>query len=154
MSQARAIVIYRSPGPVMIESANCPCSSALPYDICCARYHTGTLAPNAQLLMQSRYAAYAKQLIDYIIKTSHPALAARNRDASKWKQELLKFVKATKFNGLKINEFIDGETQASVTFTAFLMQGGRDVSFTEKSTFLKVGDAWLYHSGEKQKRPL
>lgn len=138
----------------MIESTNCPCSSALPYEICCARYHSGERAPNARLLMQSRYAAYAKRLIDYIIKTSHPALAARNRDASKWKQELVSFAKATTFTGLKVIEFVDGEAQATVTFTAFLMQGGRDVSFTEKSTFLKVGDAWLYHSGERQKRAL
>lgn len=130
---------------------NCPCSSALPYEICCARYHAGSPAENALTLMRSRYSAYAKQLADYIIKTSHPFMCAKNKNRQKWRHELLEFSQATRFNGLKIVDFVDGESAATVTFTAYLMQGGKDVSFTEKSTFYKVNGSWLYHSGERQK---
>ena len=135
----------------MPESPNCPCASALPYQMCRARYHAGALPEDAAVLMRSRYSAFAKHLADYIIKTTHPEKAKRNPSLVKWKQELLQFSRDTQFVGLRILDFVDGEKAATVTFTAYLMQHGRDVSFTEKSTFAKVGKRWLYKSGDLRK---
>ncbi len=107
-------------------------------------------AENALALMKSRYAAYAKGNVDYVIKTTHRD-TSRTKNTAKWKQELAQFASSTQFIGLKIIEFVDGDKFASVTFTAILIQDGRDVTFTEKSSFLKVDGQWLYRSGEIQK---
>ena len=114
---------------------NCPCHSGKPYEECCKPLHDGKPAENALLLMRSRYAAYALGLADYIIRTgANP----QNRD------EILRFSRETVFQDLAIHEWTDGEKEATVTFTAHLRQGGKDVSFTEKSLFIKKGDVWIY----------
>jgi SEC-C motif-containing protein len=95
--------------------------------------------------MRSRYSAYALCLADYIIRTTHPDNPQYCKDFGVWKQEILKFSKGTIFKGLKILEFVDGPSSATVTFTAILEQRGQDASFTEKSGFLKVGRSWVYH---------
>jgi len=99
--------------------------------------------------MRSRYSAYALGNADYIIRTTHPENPHYSTDFTTWKKNILHFSHTTQFTDLAINEFIDGDTDAFVTFTAYLSQGGKDVSFTEKSRFLKVDGKWLYHDGQK-----
>lgn len=129
----------------------CPCSSKLPYQQCCQPYHKGKHAPNALNLMRSRYAAYALGLADYIITTTHPKNPARKASLPLWRRELLAFSRGTKFKGLSILEFSDGESEAFVSFTAYLEQAGKDASFSERSRFLKEKGKWLYESGNVQK---
>lgn len=124
----------------------CPCFSGKSYKECCKPYHEGTAAENALILMRSRYAAYALGLADYIIKTTHRTNPHTLSDLAAWKTQILDFSKNTQFVGLTIVEFTDGEI-AYVTFTAHLKQGNRDVSFTEKSRFLKENGFWTYQSG-------
>jgi len=114
------------------------------YKKCCAKYHKGVLAPDALILMKSRYSAYATGNADYIIKTTHPDNNDYTEDRKNWKTSILEFSKHTDFLGLKIIEFIDGETEAYVTFTALLSSG----ELKEKSRFLKEEDQWLYVNGE------
>jgi len=97
--------------------------------------------------MRSRYSAFALKLSDYIIETTHPENPARQGDLNAWRKELKEFSNHTRFVLLEINEFLDGENQAFVTFTANLHQNDEDLSFTEKSTFEKLGDRWLYRDG-------
>ena len=48
----------------------CPCGSP-DYSLCCEPLHLGqALAHTAEQLMRSRYSAFAKQKIDYIVKTT------------------------------------------------------------------------------------
>lgn len=98
--------------------------------------------------MRSRYAAYALHLGDYIMDTTHHKNAGWSINRSEWKNQILHFCSLTRFEGLKILNFEDGEKNASVMFAAKLSQSGRDVSFTEQSRFEKEGDRWLYHSGQ------
>lgn len=126
----------------------CPCGSKALYHKCCKLYHDGALPEDALKLMRSRYSAYAHSLGDYIIETTHPDNPARQEDLNAWRKELKEFSHFTRFVSLEINEFIDGEQQAFVTFTANLKQNHEDVSFTEKSTFEKVGDRWFYRDGK------
>lgn len=126
----------------------CPCHSGKPYAECCAPYHKGTPAENARALMRSRYAAYALQLADYIIQTTHPTNLAYKSDQHAWKQELVQYRRDMEFTGLDILEFVDGKERATVTFRAHLKQGDLDASFTEKSLFLKENGRWYYASGE------
>ena len=95
--------------------------------------------------MRSRYCAYALSLADYIIQTTHPSLY---EPLSNWKKSILEFSHATSFDGLIILEKSLEIPLSMVTFKACLSQKGRDVSFTEKSTFIILDGMWLYYKGE------
>ena len=58
------------------------------------------------------------------------------------------FVKNTHFEKLEILDFIDSEIESFVTFKATLFQNKKDISFIEKSRFLKESNIWLYVDGE------
>lgn len=93
--------------------------------------------------MRSRYSAYALGDADYIIKTTHFNNPDYTNETAIWKQSILEFCHNTQFLGLKISEFIGGETVAYVTFEAILDSG----SLKEKSRFLKEDGQWLYENG-------
>jgi SEC-C motif-containing protein len=93
--------------------------------------------------MRSRYSAYALGFADYIMATTHPKNSNYTKNKEEWKNSILHFSLNTRFAGLKISEFIDGESEAFVTFEALLDSG----ILKEKSRFLKVNGKWLYESG-------
>ena len=52
----------------------CPCQSGQTYAACCAPLHQGARqAVDAEALMRSRYSAYVRCDIDYIVATTVPA---------------------------------------------------------------------------------
>jgi SEC-C motif-containing protein len=133
----------------MDELLQCPCHSGLIYSHCCRKYHLGSPAETAEALMRSRFSAYALGLADYIIDTTHPHHEDSQQDLITRRKNILEFSENTRFDGLKIREFIEKSgDEAFVTFTAFLTQNDQDARFTEKSRFLKHKDRWLYESGE------
>lgn len=132
----------------MSKFERCPCASKALYHKCCKPYHDGIPAENALRLMRSRFAAYALGLADYIIDTTHSEHPEFSKELAKWKASIESFSRATNFDHLTINEFIDGDESATVTFTAHLRQGGSDATFIEKSFFVKEENRWLYKSGE------
>lgn len=123
---------------------NCNCGSGIKYEDCCGKYHRGELPETALQLMRSRYCAYARNLPEYIMETTHHENRSYQTDKAAWKKSLQKFSRATLFDQLTILDFTDGEDEAYVTFKAHLRKGLQDVSFTEKSKFLKVNGRWLY----------
>ncbi len=122
----------------------CPCGSGKKYKKCCLIYHKGALAPNALSLMKSRYSAYAADLPDYIIKTTHPDNPDFMTDTRTWRESIRLFTQQTEFLHLKIIGFTEKEKEAYVTFVATLSSG----ELKEKSRFLKVSGKWLYVDGE------
>jgi SEC-C motif-containing protein len=122
----------------------CPCGSGKKYKKCCAIYHKGALPKNALLLMKSRYSAYALANSNYIIKTTHPNNSDYSINIEEWSRAINQFSNSTEFLKLEIIEFIDGDSEAFVTFKATLSSG----NMLEKSRFLKVDNRWLYESGE------
>lgn len=128
----------------------CPCGSQKIYQECCQKYHQGILPENAELLMRSRYSAYALHHAPYIIATTHPKNSRYQNDLKKWTKEILEFSQNTLFEKLEVLEFEEGNEIAFVTFIAHLSQRGKVVSFKEKSRFEKVEGKWLYLSGEYQ----
>jgi SEC-C motif domain protein len=126
----------------------CPCHSKKLYINCCKVFHDKSKIPNPQELMRSRYSAYAMTMPDYIIETTHKNSTSFHKDINKWKSQIIDFCKTTDFYDLKIHHFISFENQAFVTFTAFLKNGDKDITFTEKSTFIKENGRWYYLNGE------
>lgn len=132
-------------------STPCPCYSGQSYEACCRPYHLGSAYPKTSLeLMRSRYGAYVKKLVDYIIQTSHPTLIEAHEDPDEWKNEIQDFCDNTRFTGLDILDFEDIGQEGTVTFIAHLQQEGQDVSFKEKSHFVKEDDHWYYLNGEQK----
>ena len=128
---------------------NCPCGSLIKYKKCCKPFHEDIKTPiNALELMKSRYCAYAIEKSEYIISTTHQKNRDFNTDTKVWNNDILDFSKNTKFEKLEILEFIDGQTESFVTFKANITQNKQDVSFIEKSRFIKENGKWQYIDGE------
>lgn len=129
----------------MKDSKNlCPCCSDIEYDQCCKPFHEGRLPEKALQLMRSRYSAYALNLPDYIMATTHPSNQHYSKNKLTWRKNLAEFSKNTSFDKLEIHNYTD----STVTFTAHLTQNGKDATFTEKSLFEKIDQRWLYVSGK------
>lgn len=99
--------------------------------------------------MRSRYAAYAKGEVDYIVATTDPDGEAWQVPESKWRKEIGQFGHEATFLGVDI---IDSGTQGDcgwVRFHARLRNAaGVDASFTERSEFVRRDGAWRYSRGE------
>jgi len=120
----------------------CPCGSKIKYKKCCKTYHDGRVAKNALLLMRSRYCAYATKEYKYILTTTHKSTRDDNMENIKL------FSNNTKFHNLNIIDFIDGETEAFVTFHVTIFTDNKDTSFSEKSRFIKEENRWYYVDGK------
>ena len=128
---------------------NCPCGSLIKYKKCCKPFHENIKTPiNALELMKSRYCAYAIEKSEYIILTTHQNNRDFNTDTKVWNNDILDFSRNTKFEKLEILEFIDGQNESFVTFKANITQNKQDVSFIEKSRFVKENGKWQYIDGE------
>ncbi len=131
---------------------NCPCGSQLPYLSCCGRFHLGKDYPKtAEELMRSRYSAYAKKHIDYILKTTHPDHPDAQEPLPKRRKNLLLFSENTHFEKLEILSVEEGFPFSKVTFRATLRQNNERFQMTETSLFENKGGFWLYLKGELTK---
>lgn len=117
----------------------CFCCSNLSYDHCCQPYHLGTAKPaTPEILMRSRYSAYALHLIDYLIQTTHPSkrhLYKRN-EIENW---------ATNNHWVKLE--ICKAKKDKVEFKAYYQQGIQTYMHHENSTFKKEQGVWYYLEG-------
>lgn len=95
--------------------------------------------------MRSRWSAFALGKGEYLYDTlaaDHPdrqmprSVAARELSRAKDRQRFLKLT------------IVEVPSPEEVTFHARIFEKGRDVSFTERSQFVKENGAWKYASGE------
>ena len=128
-------------------NSSCPCGSTKKYKKCCKVYHDGKKPFKALDLMKSRYTAYAICNSEYIVQTTHKNNSDYTKDISTWKLSIEDFSKYSEFRSLKILDFIDGDSEAYVTFQASIFQDNKDISFIEKSRFLKDNSKWYYVDG-------
>ncbi len=131
----------------MHSHESCPCFSGKKYEECCRPFHQGVFPQNALLLMRSRFSAYVLNLADYIIETTHPASPQYSENKFLWKRSISQFSQKCFFSNLKVLDFKEHSIIATVTFTAHISQEGQDATFTERSTFEKKNDQWLYRGG-------
>ena len=128
---------------------SCPCGSTKKYKKCCKTFHDKIIFPKTALeLMKSRYSAYVTSNAKYIIETTHKDTPDFTDNIKEWENDILIFCNNTKFIGLEILEFIDDENESFVKFKANMIQQGNDVSFVEKSRFLRVDEKWFYVDGK------
>ena len=122
----------------------CPCGSGGDYRECCGRFHRGAIAPTCEALMRSRYSAFARGEVDYLLATSHPDLVANEGGLEAFRRSLREACRTLRYQGLTVREaHEDGDTGEVRVFSK-----GRDVSFAERSTFLRDDGRWRYLTGE------
>jgi SEC-C motif-containing protein len=122
----------------VMTTRSCPCGLSRDYEGCCGRYHRGPVAaPTAEALMRSRYSAFVKGDVAYLMRTWHP----RTRPAR------LDHDPGMRWTGLEILATRDGSafhTTGTVEFRASFRGG----SLHEVSRFERLEGAWVYVDGE------
>lgn len=139
---------YVAPMPLPSRNAPCPCHSGRKAKACCEPLLAGAPAPTPEALMRSRYAAYACGHVAHLQRTTAPHSPHRRPDAAAWREELLAFCEGTGFDGLEVRAASEDGDRGEVTFFATLSRGGADLSFGERSRFLRLGGRWLYVDGD------
>jgi SEC-C motif domain protein len=123
---------------------SCPCGSGSHDAECCARWHTGVLrlqAPDALTLMRSRYSAFARGRLDYLMDTWHPS----TRPAV-----LAPLDPNIRWLGLKILDHrLDDPAHAQVEFVARSRLRLRHHILHERSRFVREDGRWFYLDGAR-----
>jgi len=131
----------------------CPCGLPAAYDACCGRFIAGPRhAETAEQLMRSRYTAYVKGAVDYLIVTT--TIASR---AGIDRVALVAYCRTLRGISLKILGTVAGgpiELHGVVEFAATLRAGGRKFVQRERSRFVVEDGRWVYVDGELGERPV
>ena len=127
----------------------CPCGrktvkgQPLAFDDCCGPYHAGQAAPDAERLMRSRYSAFVRGDVAYLLATWH----ASQRPAT------LALETAAQWLGLEIKQHrVTGtdsaEETSEVVFVARFRIAGKAVRQHERSRFVREEGRWYYVDGD------
>ena len=129
-----------------MSSENCPCGSKKKYQYCCRKYLSGNKAPDtAEQLMRSRYTAFNKGNIDYLITTLHPD----KRNPSD-REELAKTINNTTWLGLTIVNTDRGKKHDQIGYVEFMavFKKTEPQQLHERSKFYKIEGKWFYVDGK------
>ena len=113
-------------------------------EACCGLNHAGQSAPDAESLMRSRYSAFVRGDVPYLLATWHSS----QRPAE------LTLEAGGKWLGLEIKQHsVTGADTAEVEFVARFRVGGKAVRQHERSRFVREpasdGDRWFYVDGDE-----
>ncbi len=124
----------------------CFCGSKKLFSNCCQPFLEGRCnASTPELLMRSRYSAFCKKNIEYLIATSHPS--RRKLDD---RQQLERTCETTQWLALKMIAASIDKTHPDtgvVEFVAFY-QAQVIGQLHEKSTFVREKGQWYYLKGD------
>jgi SEC-C motif-containing protein len=119
----------------------CPCLSGEVYGACCGRYHSGArTAPTAEVLMRSRYSAFALGLERYLLNSWHPSTRPDSVDLDD----------ETRWMRLDIEDVRRGgptDSEGVVRFTAIYRDADGGHRLTETSRFVRESGVWFYVDG-------
>jgi len=128
------------------ETVFCPCGSNKAIDECCELIITGNKdAITAEELMRSRYVAYTKAAINYLMVSHH----SKTRPVRE-RKSIERWAKSVQWTGLVILNTEKGQendTQGIVEFRALYIENGTLKQLHEKSLFIREKGKWVYTSG-------
>ena len=124
----------------------CPCGSGDTYVACCRPFHDGEAVPaTAQLLMRSRYSAFAVANADYLRATWHhttrPSEIQLDDDVTWTLLEIVDTVRGGPF-----------DTDGVVEFQAHYRSPQGRRTRHERSRFTREGGRWYYLDGDTYPR--
>jgi SEC-C motif-containing protein len=134
-----------------MASMACPCGSGDDLDRCCGRLLDGEPAPTALALMRSRYTAYVRGAIDYLIETHDESTRGPlDRSAiAAWSRE-------TEWLGLEILATQRGGATDDEGIVEFIARGrtrGAPFAQRERSRFRRRDGRWYYVDGVASAAP-
>ncbi len=119
----------------------CPCrkkSETVAYAGCCQPYHRGVrVAPTAEALMRSRFAAFALKEAAYVRATWHLS----TRPAT------MEFARDQEWQSLQVGASSETGDSATVEFVARSRVGGTSHVLHETSRFVRERGQWFYVDG-------
>ncbi len=122
----------------------CPCGRLdrrgrpLIYAACCGPWHAGQAAPDAQVLMRSRYSAFVREDAAYLLATWHASTRPPHLD----------FEPGQRWLGLTVRAHRDTDADhAEVEFVARSRVAGRGQRLHERSRFVREDGRWFYVDG-------
>ncbi len=122
----------------------CSCGSGNAYRACCEPFLMGTALPsNPEQLMRSRYTAFSKGEIDYLIATHHPS--QRKPDDRKLLAETGEETEWLRLQVLAVDQ-ARGDS-GTVAFIAFYRHQGTVAQLHERSNFVREDGRWFYVDG-------
>ena len=126
---------------------NCPCGSNINYEECCRPIIKGERAAvTAEQLMRSRYSAYVKKEIDYILTSLHPE--SRSDYDEKSTRAWAESAEWHKFEILETSGGRAEDVEGQVEFAASYSENGIEKEHHEISSFKKEDGSWYFVSGK------
>lgn len=126
-----------------VQSDLCPCCSGATLSACCLPMIQGKKkATTAEDLLRSRYTAFARGDVDYILETHH----SRTRQDVK-REEIEDWSKNSKWLGLKVVQKEAGlasDTQGTLVFCAQYFAENKKHDHWEQSFFEKENGEWRF----------
>jgi SEC-C motif domain protein len=129
----------------------CPCGSGDELDGCCGLRLDGVPAATALALMRSRYTAYVRGAIDYLIETHDPSTRASIDRAG-----ITDWSRQTEWLGLEILDTVRGGEHDDEGIVEFIARGhtrGTPFAHRERSRFRRRDGAWYYVDGTQPRAP-
>lgn len=135
----------------MKNTVICPCGSQNYFMQCCNLYLCEEKIPETpELLMRSRYSAYALANINYIQKTmcGKMLIDFNPEEAEEW-------AKKVNWRGLQvINSRMETPEKGYVEFVAHFIDAGKSRSIHEISEFNLIDGHWFYVDGQHPKKSI
>jgi SEC-C motif-containing protein len=130
-----------------MNKPDCYCGSAKNFKDCCHPFLSGRSKPKTpEQLMRSRYSAFCKKNLEYLMSTHHPSKQnANNQD------QLERTIHQIKWLGLKVLKTEMDPTNPRigfVEFAAFFEENSKAGQLHEKSKFVHENGNWYYLDGE------
>jgi SEC-C motif-containing protein len=127
----------------MTDTQLCPCGSELDLSKCCLPYIQGRKkALTAEELLRSRYTAFTRGDVDYILDTHHP----KTRNEVK-REEIEEWSKGSEWLGLKIVQKEAGQASdetGTIVFCAAYKAQDKVEEHWEQSLFEKDKGEWKF----------
>ncbi len=124
----------------------CPCGNNKVYEECCRPFIDKKQLPEtAEELMRSRYTAFTKGKVDYVLN-SHQKKTRPLKERNK----MQKWMNSVEWLGLSIVKTEKGQAEdekGTVEFRAIFIEDGMTEAIHESSIFEKENGKWFYVSG-------
>ena len=133
----------------MTDATLCPCGTGKQYKDCCQPFHTRSDWPeDPETLMRSRYSAFVKGEVTYIVDSTDPSRRAgvKEKDLQDWSA-------GSEWLGLTIHGSEGGgpeQNEGTVDFEAHyrVQESGEEVFHRELATFRRKEGRWFFHDGK------
>ena len=98
--------------------------------------------------MRSRYCAYVRKKVDYLIATLDPAHDDRTLPEAELRAHLRESCRTVRLMGLSVLDAMTHGDTGEVLFHAKRFVSGQNRSFLERSIFRLRAEGWRYRDGE------